>query len=185
MFVVCTANRRVTYVKVGKPGVPGDATILEQSSLLRIIEEGVWLGSNISKMGIFHIDIQPYLLGDCAFKLTQSMMRSCTKPEKVADEKLEVFDSVTSFTRRSIECTFGMKKFRFLVLKYGFTLTHEYDTSYVATASVILRNLSISRGDVAEDEMDWYDDHVLHHLYDTVPPHVHADMRQETRYRLS
>lgn len=82
------------------------------------------------------------------------MIHSCTKPEKPADEKLEVFDAVTSSTCKPIECTFGMLKFWFPVFKYAFTLTHEDKISFVATACVILHNFSISRGDVAEEEMD-------------------------------
>lgn len=42
MFAVCAANHRETYVHVGKPGVFGDASKLEQRSLLQNIEDGVW-----------------------------------------------------------------------------------------------------------------------------------------------
>lgn len=130
-------------------------------------------------MRIDDVNFLPYFLEVYAFKHTPFVMRSCTKPKKVVDKKLEVFDAVASSTRKPIKCRFGTLKFWSPVLKYEFTLTREEDISYVATASMILNNLSMTRGDLVEGEIEWDVDNGLHHHQDNVPHHVHENKRQK------
>lgn len=104
-----------------KPGVVGDATVLEQSALLRNVESNEWLGTAIPSLHMGNVRLRPYLLGDCVFELTTYMMRSLTKPEKVAQRELEAFDAVATSTKKPIDCLFGMITSASLYCVRGFT----------------------------------------------------------------
>lgn len=161
-FAVCVANRRAIYVQVWKPRVPGDATILERSSLLSNIESGKQIEPYILTVRVWDVNIKLFLLGDCAFKLTTYMMRYCIKPKKKADSDLKLFDSVACSAHKPIERMFGIIKFHFSILKYGGRLLREEYISFLATASVILYNMSINSGDKGGDETICDDEHQLY-----------------------
>lgn len=178
LFAVCSADRRVTYAQIGKPGVLGDATLLEQSTLLTNIQSNKWLGTDIPSLRIGDVDVRPYLLGDCAFRLTPYMMRSCTKPEKSANPELEKFDAAATSTRKPVECVFGMLKSRFPILKQGFYLSHEDDCCFTMTACVIIHNLCIAEGDLSDEETTLDVDHDLCDIDESVTSNTHVGKKQ-------
>lgn len=174
MFAVCRSDRTVIYVQMGKPEGIGDALLQEQSTLFLHIQKGQWLGPDIPSLKVGNVQVRPFLLGGCAFRLTPYMMRSCSsKPEKAVDPRLERFVANATSTRKPIECIFGMLKFRFFILKQGFRLAHEDDSAYVATACVISHNMcSAKEGDSEVEaviDMEIY----LRHLDDSISNNTH------------
>eukprot|EP00737_Agarophyton_chilense_P005228 gb/GEZJ01007528.1/.p1 GENE.gb/GEZJ01007528.1/~~gb/GEZJ01007528.1/.p1 ORF type:complete len:114 (-),score=5.75 gb/GEZJ01007528.1/:352-693(-) len=101
-----TANKKFIYADIGRPGVLGDSTIYDRSSLKRNIDEGLGLGAQITVLRLADIAIRPYLLGDCAFTLNMNMLKTTTVTEQVVNPVLKHWDSIAIQTRKPVECAF-------------------------------------------------------------------------------
>lgn len=88
LLTVCSADKRVTYAQVGTLGFLCDSTLLHWRSHLQIIQSVKWLNATILSLLVGEVDVCSFLLGNCAFRLTTFMMRSCNKPETSADPRL-------------------------------------------------------------------------------------------------
>ena len=141
VFAVSTADRRFTFVDIGRPGVLGDSTIYSLSELKRNIDMGHWLGETIPDLSIANVPVRPYLMGDCAFTLDCNMMKSSSQAEMNANPVLRTWDAIASQTRKPIECAFGILKHRFGALRTGIKLLHEDDIVRLLMACVILHNM--------------------------------------------
>lgn len=51
---------KFTFLDVGRPGVLGDSTIFDQSTLHKNISESVWLGADVPDLGTAGIMERPY-----------------------------------------------------------------------------------------------------------------------------
>lgn len=151
LFAVCTADRKFTYIDVGRPGVLGDSTIFQRSSLKRNIDDGKWLGSAIPDLNISDVTVRPYLIGDCAFSLQTYMMKTTSRREQQLNPVLKTWDSIAADTRKPIECAFGMLKARFPALKTGIKLHHEDDIVYFSLACATLHNMCIDDFDGSQE----------------------------------
>ena len=119
IFAVATANRKFTFVDVGRPGVLSDSTVYSYSDLKRNIDDGKWLGDSIPDLMVAGVPVRPYLIGDCAFTLSTNMLKSSSQAEMRANPVLRIWDSAASQTRKPIDCAFGILKHRFQLLKVG------------------------------------------------------------------
>ena len=146
LFAVCDANRHFLYCDSGYPGIIGDSTLYEISELKKQIMNGEWLGTKIPSLIIFGAEIRPYLIGDCAFRLSRNMMKSKSKKEQKLDQDLVLWEKYASRGRKPIECAFWMLKRRFPAYQKGITLYHEDEASNVIRACTILHNLCIDIG---------------------------------------
>ncbi len=63
IFAVASANRKFIYADVGRPGVLGDATIFERSTLSKISTQEKWLSGDIPPLNVGNIEVRPYLMG--------------------------------------------------------------------------------------------------------------------------
>lgn len=102
MFACCTVNRRYTFVDIGKPGVLGDFSILEDSTLKRRISEGLWIGREIPDLMVANIPIRPFLIGDCALAICTNVMKTCSEQEKASNPMLKHWYSIALETRKQI-----------------------------------------------------------------------------------
>lgn len=151
LFGVADSRRKFIYVDVCLPGVLSDSTLWQMSRLRSLITSGEWLGADIPSLTIGDVDIRPYLIGDCAFRLTRHMMTTTSSTQQAAQPPLARWEVVASMTRKPIECAFGILKNRFACLKLGIRMHHEDDIAYAITACVTLHNLCISVGDDGVD----------------------------------
>ena len=79
ILAVAAADRKIIYADIGCPGVLGDCTIYERSSLKKAIESGSWVGSDrIPSLNVGDVQVRPYLIGDCAFSLGTNMMKTAS-----------------------------------------------------------------------------------------------------------
>lgn len=78
------------------------------------------------------------------------MMKTTSQQEKTANPLLSVWDTRASPTRQHIECSFGILKMRFEMLKFGVRLHHEDVISRVIMALLIIHNLCIDEGSYIE-----------------------------------
>jgi len=107
LFAVATAERRFTFVDIGRPGVLGDSTIYNASELRRNIDSGRWLRESIPSFNIANVAVCPYLTGDCAFTLDKNMMKSSSFAELNANPVLRTWNSIASQTRKPIDVRLG------------------------------------------------------------------------------
>lgn len=147
IFATCTADRRITFADVGRPGVLGDSTIFERSALRAKIREGAWLGTETPDLVVGDVKIRPYLMGDCAFTLDTFMMKTSSKTEQNANPILKSWDPIAANTRKPIECSFGMLKNRFEVLRVGVKMLHEDEVARLCLACIHVHNECIRQGD--------------------------------------
>ncbi len=145
------AHRRFTYCDYGLPGVMGDSSIFEISELRRQIRNGTWLGASIPSLQLEEVQIQPYLIGDCAFTLSKHVMKTTSTREQKAHPELKEWEKLASKTRKPVECAFGILKKRFPVLKRGLSLRYEKEASIIVRSCTILHNLCIDEGESETD----------------------------------
>lgn len=53
--------------------------MLRKMGTVEEIESGGWLGDDIPSLFVGDTEILPYLIGDCAFRLSLNIMRTCSK----------------------------------------------------------------------------------------------------------
>lgn len=110
IMAVCNPQRKTIFVQVGKSGMLQDGMIINQSTILENIQKENWLASEVPSLSEKNVDVRPYLLSACKFKLATCMLQSCSYPEKTADQNLGRFDVAATSTRKPVECASGMLK---------------------------------------------------------------------------
>eukprot|EP00171_Calliarthron_tuberculosum_P002949 IDg2949t1 len=151
VLALSTAGRRIIYADVGNPGVHSDSTIFDRSRLKGLLSSGKWCCPDFPSLLIGIIEVRPYIMGDGAFKLSPSVMKTCSKDEIAANPHLAEWEKRASATRKPVECAFGILKNRFSTLLHGLMFEHEDDAVFFITACIILHNLCLESGDNGDD----------------------------------
>lgn len=100
-----------TYVNAGNPGSVGDAAAYNSSALYSNIKRRKWLCSSAKLIN--GVETYPYIVGDSAFALSDTLMK-CYTDDTVPRNKTFNFRLIR--TRRVVEQAFGRMKGRYHVL---------------------------------------------------------------------
>lgn len=141
LLASCDASGIFTFVDAGRPGSMGDAAVYQTSKLFNFVERKTWL--HIQERGaqrniVQGTYIRPYLVGDAAFPLSPTLMKSYDK------DNLENFEATFNHrlirTRRVIEQAFGRLKGRFRILSRS-SLNNPRFVAQVAIVCCALHNV--------------------------------------------
>lgn len=85
---MATAERRFLFVDVGRPGVLCDSSVYSATELKGDIDYRTWLVET-AKLQIANVPESPYLMGDCAFTLDKSMIKSSSQAKNHCKPSVE------------------------------------------------------------------------------------------------
>jgi hypothetical protein len=117
LLAVVDSNKIFRYVHAGAPACLGDAGLFQRSALKKSIDNGCFriLDMPIRVAGQQR-HINPYLVGDAAFGLTQFMQKNFAPPPDPGSAQAK-FNKRLTDCRRRLEVAFGDLKGRWVVCK--------------------------------------------------------------------
>ena len=124
-----------------------DARVLWNSTVFDFTENDQILTGPVVR--IRANEIKPYLVGDSAYPLTSWLQKPF--PEATRDPEEIAFNRALSATRVAVECTFGMLKNRWRILRKWLDSRISF-ANKIAIACAVLHNFCLLNQD------DWNDD---------------------------
>lgn len=143
---VVDGTRRFMDIAAGYAGRMHDARILRCSSINEVLQYG-FDGPAVT---VNDIEILPYLIGDSAYPISNTLLKPYS--DKTTDPKEKKFNKEFSKARVSVECAFGMMKSRFIILK-GIQDSMKY-VSMIIIACAVMHNICIDLGDEWPEEQE-------------------------------
>lgn len=137
LLLACVdAIGRFTYIDVGRPACVGDAAAWRFGPLQAKIESRQVLPRDRDRV-VNGMVVQPYLLGDAAFPLSNYMIKGYDDPSTRPQQD---FNYQVVRGRRVVECAFGRCKNRWRVLK-GVNLYNPQFLTMVTSVCCALHNI--------------------------------------------
>lgn len=87
----------------------------------------------VGPLKIDNVEVQPYLIEDCAFKLTKHMMKTFSLVERPRSAIIGHWESINDDKRKPIKCPFGMLK------KYVWNATNRGPFTFMKTIVLLVR----------------------------------------------
>ena len=121
-----------------------DARVLRNTQVSKLLDQGF----KETKVAIKKDMISPYLVGDSAYPLTESLVKPFS--DSTMDPAENKFNRELSRARVGIECAFGVLKSRFRILMTGCEdqLTTVNQT---ISACCVLHNICVQNDDIGEN----------------------------------
>ncbi len=192
--VSCTHSKRIISVTTGFPGAENDKTIVRMDSFVTNIHERISYADVTflvtKEDGSEETVTGPYLLVDNGYH----HWRCLQNPEKFSlDVPTILFSKHLESVRKDIECTFGILKGRFRILKIPVLFQSQAVIDNIFKTCCVLHNMILYMKNVDsrwEDDVNWGGEYGYHDIQDwgriiSVGIASNANNRRTTEMRLT